>query len=102
LFNFENTDEFVEYFVIANQSEKKAAEAHGNTLFSKGHKESNSTENGILIPEHKQMDYFFVIRGEIDDKVIDEQIQKIKRIDIVLAVARINVAELKSKQNLIF
>jgi hypothetical protein len=101
LFMYENTDEFVEYFVIANQSENKLVASKTNTLFVKGAKESQTTD-GILIPEHKQMDYFFVIRGEVDEEKTDELIKKIKEIDLVLAAARIDVTALKSKANLIF
>jgi hypothetical protein len=68
----------MEYFIIANRSEK-----------------------GMLIPEQKQMDYFFIIRGEIENEVVMEMIKKIKEIDLVQTAYRIDVASLKSKQNLI-
>ena len=102
LFKFENADEFIEYFVIANVSENKIFASKDNNLFGKGEDETQSTENGILIPEHKQMNCFFVIRGETDDNSVEEIIKKIKEIDMVLAAARIEVAELKSKTNLVF
>ena len=78
LFIFEQPDEFKEYFVIANRSEK-----------------------GLLIPEQKQVDYFFIIRGEDDDDVIIEKIKQIKEINLVQTAFRIDVNGLKSKQNLI-
>ncbi|MES2591957.1 MAG: IPExxxVDY family protein [Bacteroidota bacterium] len=102
LFNYENPDEFVEYFVIANLSENKLFGSDENTLFSKGARGPHSTEHGILIPEHKQMNYFFVIRGEIEEQQTEEIIKKIKEIDLVLTAVRIDVAELKSKTNLVF
>lgn len=101
LFNYENEDEFVEYFVIANQSENKLVASKTNTLFVKGTKEPGPAD-GILIPEHKQMDYFFVIKGEVDDEKTSEVIKKIKEIDLILAAVRLDVSELKSKANLIF
>ena len=52
LFSFELPDEFMEYFIIANRSEK-----------------------GLLIPEQKQVDYFFIIRGEIEDEKVMEMIK---------------------------
>jgi hypothetical protein len=78
LFIFEQPDEFKEYFVIANRSEK-----------------------GLLIPEQKQVDYFFIIRGEDDDDVIMEKIKQINEINLVQTAFRIDVNGLKSKQNLI-
>lgn len=79
LFACERPDEFMEYLVIANRSEK-----------------------GLLIPEQKQMDYFFVIKGEIEDETVQEMINKIKEINFVLTAMRIDPSVLKSKQNLIF
>ncbi|MGZ4034532.1 MAG: IPExxxVDY family protein [Bacteroidia bacterium] len=78
LFFCDRPDEFMEYFIIANRSEK-----------------------GMLIPEQKQMDYFFIIRGEIENEAVMEVIKKIKEIDLVQTAYRIDVASLKSKQNLI-
>jgi hypothetical protein len=78
LFSFELPDEFKDYFVIANRSEK-----------------------GLLIPEQKQVDYFFIIRGEEDDEVIMETIRQIREINLVQMAFRIDVQGLKSKQNLI-
>ena len=102
LFSFENTDEFMEYFVISNFSENKLFASKANTLFGKSETESQSTEIGILIPEQKQMNYFFVIRGEITKKDLKEMIRKIKALDFILTSVLIDVAELKSKKNLIF
>lgn len=100
LFKFEDEDEFKEYFVLANISENKQYEPKEQTLFNKGTK--GSIENGILIPEHKQMNYFFVIRGEMEDEQVDELITKLKGIDMILTTVRIDVGELKSKSNLVF
>lgn len=79
LFICERPDEFMEYMIIANRSEK-----------------------GLLIPEQKQMDYFFVIKGEIENEAVQEMIHKIKEINFVLTAMRIDPSVLKSKQNLIF
>ncbi len=102
LFSFENTEEFIEYFVISNLSENKLFASKDNTLFGKAEKESSSTEIGILIPEQKQMNYFFVIRGEVAKKELKEMVGKIKKLDFVLTAMCIDVKELKSKNNLIF
>ena len=79
LFVCERPDEFMEYLIIANRSEK-----------------------GLLIPEQKQMDYFFVIKGEVEEEQIEELVNKIKEINFVLTAVRIDPSVLKSKQNLIF
>ena len=102
LFSFENTEEFLEYFVISNLSENKLSTSKDTTLFGKGDKESQSNEKGMLIPEQKQMNYFLVIRGEVSKKEIKEIITKIKKLDFIQTAVCIDVKELKSKKNLIF
>ncbi|MBL7888897.1 MAG: IPExxxVDY family protein, partial [Bacteroidia bacterium] len=54
------------------------------------------------IPEQKQISYFFVIRGEMDDDEVEDVIQKVKSIEGVQTAVRIDVKSLRSKQNLIF
>ena len=78
LFSFELPDEFMEYFIIANRSEK-----------------------GLLIPEQKQVDYFFIIRGEIENDKVMDMIRLIKESSLVQTAFRVDVNALKSKQNLI-
>lgn len=78
LFCFEQPDDFMEYFIIANRSEK-----------------------GLLIPEQKHVDYFFIVRGEIEDNKVMEMIKRIKESNLVQTAFRIDVNSLKSKQNLI-
>lgn len=103
LFKYENEEEFVEYFVIANLSENKLSNTQEHSLFSKKGKElPASTGHGILIPEQKQMNYFFLIRGEFDADKVDDILKKIKSLELVLTALELNVAELKSKKNLIF
>lgn len=102
LFKYENTEEFMEYFVIANLSENKLFGSDENTLFSTGARGPHATENGVLIPEHKQMNYFFVIKGEIPENKREDMFRKIKELDLVLTAVFIDVRELKSKKNLIF
>lgn len=97
LFTYENEELFREYTVIANLSESKSV-IKGDSLFDA----VNPAENELLIPEHKQMDYFFVIKGEIENEETDEIIRKIKEIESVQTAVRIDVTQLKSKQNIIF
>ncbi len=102
LFKYENPEEFIEYFVIANLSESKSVEAKNYTLFKEDNKESQSSENEFLIPEYKQMNYFFVIKGEINSAMVEETIKRIKEIDMIQTAVNIDIEQLKSKQNLIF
>ena len=102
LFSFENTDEFMAYFVISNYSENKLFASKGDTLFAENEQEPEAGEIGILIPEQRQMNYFFLIRGEINKKALKETIRKIKGLDFIFTAVWIDVSELKSKNNLIF
>jgi len=103
-FVFDKEEDFLEYSVIANFSENKALVLKENTLFNKEDKskKNNQSANELLIPEQKQMNYFFIIRGEVEDEEADEIVKKIKEIDVVQTAIKIDVKELKSKQNLIF
>lgn len=103
-FAFDDEDQFKEYSVIANLSESKSMALAENNLFETGERlqKGGQTENEYLIPEHKQMNYFFVVRGEMEDEDVESLIKQIKDIDIVLTALRIDPKSLKSKQNLIF
>jgi hypothetical protein len=97
-FLFEKQDEFIDYAIIANLSESKTVEQTTNTLFDA----LDDSDNEYLIPEQKQMNYFFLIRGEIENEEVNEIIQQIKEIENVQTAVRIDVKSLRSKQNLIF
>ena len=103
-FLFEKEEDFLEYSVIANFSENKALASNNNTLFAKEDKttDHHHSENELLLPEQKQMNYFLIIRGEVDDGEADELVRKIKELEMVQTAIRIDVTQLKSKQNLIF
>ncbi len=97
-FLFEKQDDFIDYAIIANLSESKAVEQTTSTLFDA----LDESDNEYLIPEQKQMNYFFLIRGEIENEEVNEIIQQIKEIENVQTAVRIDVKSLRSKQNLIF
>jgi hypothetical protein len=102
-FTFDDQDQYTEYSVLANFSESKQLAVTENTLFGTGEKvKGGQSENEFLVPEHKQLNYFFVIRGEMDDAEVEALIQEIRGIDIVLTAIRIDPKTLRSKQNLIF
>ncbi|HEX8515258.1 MAG TPA: IPExxxVDY family protein [Bacteroidia bacterium] len=102
-FTFDDADQYTEYSVIANFSESKSLAVTGDTLFGSAVKSGEShSENEFLVPEHKQMNYLFIVRGEMEDEEVESLVQQIKEIDIVLTAVRIDPKTLRSKQNLIF
>jgi hypothetical protein len=62
----------------------------------------NKNENGLLIPEHHQADYFFIAKGPFNETDFANMLGGIKDIAFVLMSYRINPETLKSKQNLLF
>lgn len=78
-YEFMDEENYSEYFLIANRSSK-----------------------GFLIPEQKNTDFLFMIKGAAYDSLIEEILEKIGTSEIVLTSYLINVDSLKSKQNLLF
>ncbi|MFM7015692.1 MAG: IPExxxVDY family protein [Bacteroidota bacterium] len=78
IFLAENADE-EQYFVIGNK---------GN--------------NGLFIPELRQVDYFLLIRNQTRDNSTSELIEKIKSIEIVSSVIEISPKELKSGEHFMY
>lgn len=101
-FKFEDTKNFTEYIVLSNFSEAKSHVLQENTLFKEEKDKLQSLENEFLIPEHKNLNYFFIVKGEISDGEINNFVKKLKELDIVLTTIIIDVPRLKSKNNLIF
>ena len=62
----------------------------------------NKNENGLLIPEHHQADYFFIAKGPFNETDFANMLGGIKGISFVLMSYRIDPETLKSKQNLLF
>lgn len=61
----------------------------------------NSFENSHLLPELKNISYLIVIKGALDFLKLDELIQKIKTINGVQLVSKIDISKLKSVVQLI-
>ncbi|MDQ3048104.1 MAG: IPExxxVDY family protein [Bacteroidota bacterium] len=101
LFTFEDAEAFTDYAVVANRSETKLSAEKEHSLFGTSESKRDD-QNEILVPEHKQMNYFFVIKGELEEEAISELLKKIKELEIVLTAIRIDVSQMKSKHNLIF
>lgn len=102
LFTFDNPDSFLEYTVVANLSESKSGSVKETDLFGSQIKAHSHNENEFLIPEHKQLNYFFVVKGEVEETAVQTMIKQLKEIDIVLTAIPIDVTQLKSKHNLVF
>ncbi|HEY9083575.1 MAG TPA: IPExxxVDY family protein [Vicingaceae bacterium] len=78
-FEYIDEDNNIEYFVIANKSSE-----------------------GYLVSEKQSIDYFLVLKGSVTDRLVENLTKKVKEIDVVIIAHRIDVNELKSKQNLLF
>ena len=63
---------------------------------------NRSPEGGILIPEMKHSDYFFMIRNFIDDEDLEVLLAATNEIPEVVVASEISPQKLKSKENLIF
>lgn len=62
---------------------------------------SNRGENGLLIPERKDVDYFLIVDGLFEHSKKGELIHEIRNLTEVLSVMEISPAQLNSKQNLL-
>jgi hypothetical protein len=78
-YEFIDEENYIDYYLIANRSTK-----------------------GLLIPEQKNTDFLFMIKGDPYDSVLEDISEKISSLEIVLTSYIINVDSLKSKQNLLF
>jgi len=63
---------------------------------------ANNGSSGFLLPEHKNLDYFWMIKGSITSKNKNDLLKKLSSIDSIITCVEIDVSNLKSKQNLIF
>ncbi len=63
---------------------------------------SNTSANGFLFPEMRNIDFFLQIYGESDDKFILNLINKLNKIDIVNTSFIIDPKNLKAPEKLLF
>lgn len=63
---------------------------------------NKGAEEGVLIPEMRHSDYFFLIRNFIDEEDLEALQGHISAIDEVVVASEISPQKLKSKENLIF
>lgn len=63
---------------------------------------SNRSEGGLLIPEAKQVDYFLLIKGHVEEEQVEDLLAEVKKLTGVLTAFRMDPNSLRSKRNLIF
>ncbi len=63
---------------------------------------NRGVSGGLLIPEMKGSDYFFLVKNFIDDENLATLHQAIVQIKEVLTATEIDPYKLKSKENLVF
>ena len=63
---------------------------------------ANKSSEGYLVSEIQSIDYFLVLKGSVSEKLVENLVKKVKEIDVVIIAHRIDVKQLKSKQNLLF
>jgi hypothetical protein len=78
-FSFNQEDYFRDYYLIANRG-----------------------KDGLLVDEHKQMDYFFIVKGNIEPEERKLLVEQIKKADMILGAYSIDAQTLRSKHNLVF
>ena len=78
VYAFSDEETYLQYFLIANKS-----------------------ENGFLIEELRNIDYFLQIHGDITDKQQKQIISSVKNIKGVIGIFKLDINTLKSKNKLI-
>lgn len=78
-YRYLNREEYLDYYLIGNRS-----------------------NNAILIPEQKMIDFWLKIEGDIYEEQKTTILNNLKGLPVVLTAFEINPESLKSKQNLLF
>ncbi len=63
---------------------------------------ANKGSEGYLIPEMREVDYFFMIKNFIDDTDLNTIISTLNRIPEIMAAVKIDPKKIKSRENLLF
>ena len=79
LYSYEDEDTFIKYNLV-----------------------SNTCDNGFLIEEMKNIDFFLQIFGEVPDSFVENLNHGLKSIDVITASFIIDPNDLKSKSKLIY
>lgn len=79
LYSYDDEDTFYLYYLIANKS-----------------------EGGVLLEEMKNIDYLVIIHGETTEAFSNGFQNRLKKIDTIQGVFKIDPAGLKNRENLVF
>jgi len=63
---------------------------------------ANKGTEGLLIPEMREVDYFFMIKNFIDDTDLNSIVSTLNRIPEIIAAVKIDPKKIKSRENLLF
>lgn len=100
LFNFEDTVNYNNWFLIANKFKQSSVNYQVDNLFTSTNYHFDSIN--YLIPERKSFDYFIKITGGIEAPKSLKLLRQIKSINLIEAVFEVKPEDLKSKDFLIF
>jgi hypothetical protein len=79
MYSYDDEDTFYLYYLIANKSEQ-----------------------GVLLEELKNIDYLIMIQGEFTDAFSNGFYNRLKKIENVHGVFKLDAASLKNRENLVF
>ncbi len=63
---------------------------------------ANKTSNNILIPEHRNTNYFLLVKGDIENEGWELLLGNLKRMTFALTVYQVHLLNLKNKDYLYF
>lgn len=96
LFEYQDSESLNNYYLINNKCSINV------TNNSKGLFNENYNKITYLIPEKKEIDYFYKIVGCNNSMFLKNLVAKIKKMDQIITCYLIDSTTLKSKNNLIF
>lgn len=68
----------------------------------KYHLVSNTSQNGFLLPEYRNVDFIFLVQGEVSQKELDGLLDRLKKIEIINLAFEISNLSPKSMEKFIF
>jgi hypothetical protein len=63
---------------------------------------TNKTEQGVLLEELKNIDYLIMIQGEFTDAFSNGFYNRLKKVETIQGVFKIDPVSLKNRENLVF
>ena len=63
---------------------------------------TNKSEQGILLEELKNIDYLIMVQGEFTDAFSNGFYNRLKKVETIQGVFKIDPASLKNRENLVF